>query len=122
MTKRNITIVGIILILIAIAIISIGRSQVQVPPAAVREPAALNVGEAVVRQANLTRSVGRELANEVSALASMVEVATPVNTLEVNQPVAAVHQLVVQGEQGVELAVVLHAAVPRVDQVQASLV
>lgn len=109
MTKRNITIVGIMLILIAITIIiSIGRWQVRVASTVVREPVVLRVDNAVVNQANLMRSVQHELTDEVGA---------PVNTLEVNQAVAAGERLVAQGEKGVELAVVLRAAVPRVQQV-----
>ena len=126
MTKRNITIAGIALILIVVAVIIIGRSRGQVPSAEAREPVTLNVGAAVVQQADLTRSVQRELTREltreVGAEAGAVEVVAQVNVLEVSQTAAAVGQLVAQREQGVELTVVLRAAVPRVDQVRVNLV
>ncbi len=114
MTKRNITIVGIVLILIAAAIIGGSRVRVGVPAAGVREPVALDAGSAAVNQASLTHSVQRDVAaGEVGALVSV---------LKVKQTLAVVSRRVARRAQVVELAAVLRVVGACVDRVQVALV
>lgn len=62
MKKRIIAIVGIVLIMIAFAIIGTAWSRVETPPAGSRESAALGVWDGVGAQVNVARVVVRRVA------------------------------------------------------------
>jgi hypothetical protein len=122
MTKRNITIIGIVLILIASAIIGVVRSRVRASSALGREPVALNVGSGGGGQANLARSVQREVPVDVGELVNTSAVRQAVDALGVTRMVGTVSRLLVQQERGVKLAVVSRAVVTGVDRVRGTLV
>jgi hypothetical protein len=121
MKKRVITIVGIALILIAISIISVVRSQVGVPSAEVRGPVAVNVHYDVVGEASL---VQREVTGDVQETVETSAVKQVVNLRGVTQTVGVVGRNSVRQKQGVELAAVARAVEMRVrvSQVQDALV
>lgn len=71
MKNIKITIVGIALILIAIAVISVVRSHVDVPSTEVHESVAVNVDKGLVEQAGQVCVVRREVVGEVDVPTSV---------------------------------------------------
>lgn len=116
MTKRNITIVGIVVILIALAIIG-GRRLVGVS-AGVNEPVALKVGGAVAGHAKVVSLVGNELTDEQVVRADASEMSRTAVGLGVNEAsgVEGLRPVVYVG--GVESAAVSRAYVSGVGRVR----
>lgn len=121
MTKRNITIVGIVVILIALAIIG-GRALVAVPSVGVNEPVALQVSDAVVEQAKVECSVGNEAKNALDVPVDAFKMNQMVNVLEANALVPVVDLRAVDHVDGVETALVVRTVVRNVNRVEVVLV